>query len=90
MLSVAGRILSAPDTAWCLDKGADVVTVATGAILHHDFAARALADPEFTTRSRPVSREVLGSEFVTSPFLDYLADDWADLVASSAPAGARP
>ena len=28
VLSVAGRILSAPDTAWCLDRGADVVTVA--------------------------------------------------------------
>lgn len=86
VLSVAGRILSARDAAWCLDRGADVVTVATGAILHHDFADRALTDPNFTTRPRPVSREALCSEFVTAPFLDYLAGDWDDLVASSPPA----
>lgn len=78
---MAGRILSARDATWCLDRGADVATIATGAILHHDFAARALADPGFTTRPRPVSRDVLRSEFVTATFLDYLADGWDDLVA---------
>lgn len=81
VLSVAGQILSAADATWCLNMGADVVTVATGAILHHDFAARALADSQFTARPQPVSRDVLRAEFVGPPFLDYLATDWDDLVA---------
>jgi 2,4-dienoyl-CoA reductase-like NADH-dependent reductase (Old Yellow Enzyme family) len=81
VLSVAGRVLSAADAAWCLAKGADVVTVGTGAILHHDFATRALADPDFVARPHPVSREVLRSELVGTPLIDYLAEDWDDLVA---------
>ena len=47
MLSVTGHVLSADDAAWCLAKGADVVGIGIGAILHHDFAHRALADPRF-------------------------------------------
>jgi 2,4-dienoyl-CoA reductase-like NADH-dependent reductase (Old Yellow Enzyme family) len=81
VLSVAGRILSASDAAWCLARGADVVTVGTGAILHHDFATRALADPGFRARPTPVSRDVLRSELVGPPLLDYLAADWNGLVA---------
>lgn len=80
VLSVAGRVLSAQDAAWCLDRGADVVTIGTGAILHHDFAARALADPGFRARSQPVSRAALRAELVSPPFLEYLATDWDDLV----------
>ena len=45
MLGVTGHVLSAEDAAWCLAKGADVVGIGVGAILHHDFANRALADP---------------------------------------------
>lgn len=81
VLSVVGRVLSAEDAAWCLAKGADVVGVGTGAILHHDFANRALADPGFRARPHPVSRDVLRSEFVGPPFMDYLAADWDDIVA---------
>ena len=64
-----------------LEQGADFVTVGTGAILHHDFAARALADPDFRVRERPVSREDLRAESVGEAFLDYLAAGWDDLVA---------
>jgi 2,4-dienoyl-CoA reductase-like NADH-dependent reductase (Old Yellow Enzyme family) len=81
LLGVAGRVLSARDAQWCLDRGADVVTVGTGAILHHDFAARALADPGFAARPRPVPREVLQDEHVGPAFVDYLAAGWDDLVA---------
>ena len=63
------------------EQGADFVTVGTGAILHHDFAARALADPAFRVRERPVSREDLRAESVGEAFLDYLAAGWDDLVA---------
>lgn len=80
-LGVAGLVQSAADAAWCLEKGADVVTIGTGAILHHDFAARAIAEPGFRVRERPVSRETLRAEHVGDAFIDYLADGWDDLVA---------
>jgi 2,4-dienoyl-CoA reductase-like NADH-dependent reductase (Old Yellow Enzyme family) len=80
-LSVTGRVLSAEDARWCLAQGADLVTVGTGAILHHDFAARALADPDFEVRARPVSRADLREEHVGPAFVDYLAAGWKDLVA---------
>ena len=80
-LGVAGGVVSGADARWCLEQGADFVTVGTGAILHHDFAARALADPAFRVRERPVSREDLRAESVGEAFLDYLAAGWDDLVA---------
>ncbi|TWG91564.1 2,4-dienoyl-CoA reductase-like NADH-dependent reductase (Old Yellow Enzyme family) [Nocardioides sp. J9] len=81
LLSVAGKVTSAADARWCLDKGADVVSVGIGAILHHDFAARAIADPGFEVRARPVPAEVLAAEHVGPAFVDYLAAGWDDLVA---------
>lgn len=80
-LGVAGGVVSSADAAWCLEQGADFVSVGTGAILHHDFAARAVADPGFAVRSRPVPREVLREEAVGAAFIDYLAAGWDDLVA---------
>ncbi len=81
-LGVAGAVVSTADARWCLEQGADLVSVGTGAILHHDFAARALADPDFRVRERPVTREVLREEAVGPAFVDYLARGWDDLVAS--------
>ena len=81
VLGVTGHVLSAEDAAWCLAKGADVVGIGVGAILHHDFANRALADPNFKARPQPVSRDVLRAELVGPAFMDYLAADWDDLVA---------
>jgi 2,4-dienoyl-CoA reductase-like NADH-dependent reductase (Old Yellow Enzyme family) len=80
-LGVAGSVTSTRDALWCLEQGADFVTVGIGAILHHDFAARALGDPDFRVRERPVSREDLRAESVGEAFLDYLAAGWDDLVA---------
>ena len=81
VLSVTGHVLSAEDAAWCLAKGAVVVGIGVGAILHHDFANRALADPNCKARPQPVSRDVLRAELVGSAFMDYLAADWDGLVA---------
>ena len=81
VLGVTGHVLSAEDAAWCLAKGADVVGIGVGAILHHDFARRALADCHFRARPQPVSRDILHTELVGPAFLDYLAADWDDLVA---------
>jgi 2,4-dienoyl-CoA reductase-like NADH-dependent reductase (Old Yellow Enzyme family) len=81
VLGVTGHVLSADDAAWCLAKGADVVGIGVGAILHHDFAHRALANSSFKARPQPVSRDVLRAELVGPAFMDYLAADWDDLVA---------
>ena len=62
-LGYAGKILSAPDVAWCLERAADFVTIGTGAIIHHDFARQALADPAFVSIRHPVSRAHLEAEY---------------------------
>ncbi len=80
-LGVAGKVLSAADASWCLEKGADFVSVGMGAILHHDFATLAVADAGFRAVERPVTREHLVSECVSPTFVDYLAQGWDDLIA---------
>lgn len=80
-LGVAGGITDAATARWCLDRGVDFVLVGTAAILHHDFAARALADPSFRAVRPPVTRAHLEAESVGPRFVDYLARDWDDLVA---------
>lgn len=81
LLGVAGGVTSAEEARWCLEQGADVVTVGMGAILHHDFAARSLADPGFRARERPVPAADLRAEHVGPVFIDYLAAGWDDLIA---------
>jgi 2,4-dienoyl-CoA reductase-like NADH-dependent reductase (Old Yellow Enzyme family) len=80
-LGVAGKIVSAEGAQWCLDRGADFVLIGTGAIIHHDFAARALGDPGFRSLDQPVSREHLAGESVGPAFVDYLSTNWDDFVA---------
>ena len=70
-----------PTPEWCLERGADFVTVGTAGILHHDFARRALADPAFAMTSTPVTREHLRTERLGADFIEYLATGWDDLVA---------
>lgn len=80
-LGVAGKVLSAADVAWCLEKGADFASVGVGAILEHDFAARVVADPSYVSIGTPVTREHLLAQSVSPAFVDYLAAGWADFVA---------
>jgi 2,4-dienoyl-CoA reductase-like NADH-dependent reductase (Old Yellow Enzyme family) len=79
-LGVAGKILSSVDSAWCLEHGADFVTIGTGAIIHHDFPRLAVADPAWASTPQPVSREHLRAERVGPVFVDYLATSWDDFV----------
>ena len=79
-LGVAGKITSGADVQWCLDAGVDFVLVGTGAILHHDFAARVLADRTFASVEQPVTRGHLADEAVGPRFVDYLATTWDDFV----------
>ena len=67
----------------CLEAGADFVLIGRGAMLHHDFASRALADPAFRSIERPVSRAHLQAEGLGPAFLHYVASTWPRFVADA-------
>ena len=63
----------------CLDAGADFVLIGRGAILHHDFAARVVADPAFASTPTPVTRAHLQAEGLGEAFVNYMAS-WKGFV----------
>lgn len=71
-LCVAGNIRTGADLHAALATGIDAVVVGRTAILHHDFAARVLADPGFVPVDTPVSEDYLLGEGVSQKFIDYL------------------
>lgn len=81
-LGVAGKVLSASDAATLIDRGADYVTIGTGAIVHHDFARRALEDPTYVAPPQPFTESHLVAESVGPAFLDYLSTNWDDFVTA--------
>jgi 2,4-dienoyl-CoA reductase-like NADH-dependent reductase (Old Yellow Enzyme family) len=83
-LGVAGAILSAETAQKCLDHGADFVLIGKGAIIHHDFARRALADASYHAPPFPHSRDHYRSEAVSDTFVDYIARTWPQYVAEEA------
>lgn len=80
-LGVAGKLMGAARAQACLDHGADFVLIGRGAILHHDFPRRALADPAFESVPRPVTREYLRGQGVGPAFVHYLQSEWRGFVA---------
>ena len=80
-LGVAGKIMDTATAQKCLDHGADFVLIGRGAILHHDFPKRAIADAAFRCVERPVTREYLRDEGLGQAFVDYLATGWKGFVA---------
>jgi len=82
-LGVAGKIMSAERARQCVDRGADFVLIGRGAILHHDWPRRAIADRAFDSIARPVSRAHLEGEGLSPPFIDYMAS-WPGFVAEPA------
>lgn len=80
-LGVAGHIFSSQDAQDCLDSGADFIFFGRGAILHHDMARRAIAEPAFVSRSFPVTRAYLAEQAVGPAFQTYLATGWKNYVA---------
>ena len=56
----------------CLDAGADFVLIGRGAILHHDFAARCVADPGFAAAKTPVTAAHLRAEGLGETFVSYM------------------
>lgn len=79
-LGVAGKIMDAATAQRCLDHGADFVLIGRGAMLHHDFARRALADAGFKSIERPVTRAHLQNEGLGPVFIDYVANTWKHFV----------
>jgi 2,4-dienoyl-CoA reductase-like NADH-dependent reductase (Old Yellow Enzyme family) len=80
-LGVAGKIMDTATARRCLEAGADFVLIGRGAMLHHDFARRALADPAFRCIERPVSRAHLQAEGLGPAFIHYVASTWPRFVA---------
>ena len=79
-LGAAGKVYSAAQCQSALDRGLDFVILGRGAILHHDFPERALADPDFQMADLPVSRDYLRGERLGEPFIDYMAS-WDGFVS---------
>ena len=78
-LGVAGKITTAAQARRCLEAGADFVLIGRGAILHHDFPKRALADAGFESRPLPASRQTLAEEGLSPSFVDYMRN-WKGFV----------
>jgi 2,4-dienoyl-CoA reductase-like NADH-dependent reductase (Old Yellow Enzyme family) len=87
-LGVAGKIMGAAKAQACLDAGADFVLIGRGAILHHDFPRRAMADDGFVSTPLPVTRDYLSNEALSPRFIDYMAKDWPNFVVLPEPATA--
>jgi 2,4-dienoyl-CoA reductase-like NADH-dependent reductase (Old Yellow Enzyme family) len=82
-LGVAGKILDAARARACLEAGADFVMIGRGAILHHDWARRALADPAFAAIAPPVTSAHLEAEGLGPAFIAYMGS-WKGFVADAA------
>jgi 2,4-dienoyl-CoA reductase-like NADH-dependent reductase (Old Yellow Enzyme family) len=82
-LGVAGKIMDAASARRCLEHGADFVLIGRGAMLHHDFARRALADPDYRSPSLPVSRSHLQAEGLGPAFLQYVGSTWPNFVTDA-------
>lgn len=83
-LGVAGKIMDTATAQACLDAGSDFVLIGRGAILHHDFARRAIADPAFASTPLPVTRSHLEAEALGPKFIEYMATGWKNFVADAA------
>lgn len=81
-LAVAGKIYSAQDAQWTIDRGADMAVIGRGAILHHDFPNLVRSDPNFEVRSLPVDPNVLRAEGLSDAFVGYMRN-WPGFVADS-------
>lgn len=82
-LGAAGKIMSAADAQAVLDAGFDFPIIGRGAVLHHDFPKRALADPAFRPIATPVSEAYLRQERLGPAFIAYMRT-WAGFVEEPA------
>lgn len=82
-LGAAGKIMTAQDARDILAAGYDFPVLGRAAILHHDFANRAAADPGFAARATPVSEAYLHAEGLGPAFVNYMRT-WKGFVEEAA------
>lgn len=71
-LGAAGKIMSAQDARDVMAMGFDFPVIGRGAILHHDFPKRAVADADFVAIATPVSEQHLRDEGLGPAFVNYM------------------
>ncbi len=71
-LTVAGKIMRSVDATKLIEAGVDFVGIGRGAIVHHDFARRALDDVRFEATNLPVSQDYLRNEGLSDVFIEYM------------------
>ena len=65
-------MLSAAIARRALDHGSDFAFVASGAVVHHDFAHHALADPAYETPRPPLPAAFFLGQARSPAFVKYL------------------
>lgn len=71
-MGICGNIRSMEDVHKVMGWGADFVTIGRSAIIHHDFAYRALADDSFKACTPPVTSSHLSQEGLSKTFVDFM------------------
>ena len=64
--------MRAVDVQAVLDAGCDFALLGKAAIVCHDFARRAIADPAFLAPALPVAIDTLSEQGVSAGFAQYL------------------
>ena len=73
LFTVAGKIRNGQNVRDILNAGVDFVTIGRSAILHHDFPAKVIANPNFMPTETPVSSEYLRNEGLSDTFIEYMS-----------------
>ena len=81
-LTVAGNIRTGHDVQRVLNSGVDFASIGRSAILHHDFPARVIDNPDFTPIENPVTEDYLKNEGLSDTFITYMRR-WLGFVESN-------
>lgn len=76
-VGVSGDVMSAAGAQRALDHGSDFVFVASGAVVHHDFPQRALADQAYETPRPPLPASFFRDQGEAPPSSNTSTDPWA-------------
>lgn len=79
-LGVAGKLHDPADIEWALERGVDIAVLGRVAILHHNYPEALEANPAFQPRRPPVSPDILLSEGLSRPFINYMARNFPGFV----------
>ncbi|MEO1964640.1 NADH:flavin oxidoreductase [Hyphomonas sp.] len=82
-LGAAGKLTTGKACRDAMEAGLDFVVVGRGAILHHDFPEKVLADPDFTPIALPVPEAHLRAEGLGDAFVSYMKS-WKGFVEETA------